>query len=85
MLPKLSKSEKFKAEIKFFYDKASKLEEPKKTKIRKKIEDLKRLVEEIDIGYDSYYNGYIRPTLLLDKRNDMLKLRRNIMKNLNNA
>ena len=57
MLPKLSKSEKFKAEIKFFYDKASKLEEPKKTKIRKKIEDLKRLVEEIDIGYDSYYNG----------------------------
>jgi hypothetical protein len=85
MLPKISTSDKFKEEIKFFYDKAAKLEEPKKTKVRKKIEDLKRLVAEIDIGYDSYYNGYVTPTLLVDKRNDMIKLRKNILKNLNNA
>lgn len=82
MLPRLSRSEKFQNEIRGFYDKANKLDEPKKTKMRKKIEDLKRIVEEIDIGYDSYYNGYVKPTMLVDKRNDMIKLRKNIMKTL---
>jgi hypothetical protein len=82
MLPKLSKSEKFQNEIRFFYNKANKIDEPKKTKMRKKIEDLKRIVEEMDIGYDSYYNGYVRPSMLDDKRNAMIKLRKNLMKSL---
>lgn len=86
MLPKLSKSQRFLDEIKMFKLKADLLSnEDIKNSVYKKIFELKKLAENIDIAHDTSLSGMIRPTLMDDTKREMTQLRRSIKQLLESA
>jgi hypothetical protein len=79
MLPKLSQTESFKKEVKYFLDNIQKISDIKvQNSMLEDLKKLQKLSEEIDIGHSSAYNGMIKPSQLQDVRISMNKIRNNL-------
>ena len=75
MLPKLSESSKFKDEIRFFESKIKVVPEDKKDFIQTRIRRIKELAKNIDEAHQISTAGFIRPTLIGESKEELVKIR----------
>lgn len=79
MLKKLAKSQKFVNEIAQYNSKLSNiLDLQQQNEILSKINKLKNLVENIDSAHKTLYGFQIKPSLLTDTREEIIKLRKEL-------
>lgn len=76
MLPKLSNSTKFLDEIRFFESKANIMSsEDKKNYILSRINRIKELTKNIDEAHEITTAGFIKPTLISESKEELVKAR----------
>jgi len=76
MLPKLSNSAKFLDEIRFFELKAKAMpSEDKKDYINTRIAKIKELTKNIDDAHEVTTSGFIKPTLISESKEELVKAR----------
>ena len=76
MLPKLSESTKFLDEIRFFELKANAMpSEDKKDYIMTRIAKIKKLTKHIDDAHEVTTAGFIKPALISDSKEELVKAR----------
>ena len=76
MLPKLSNSTKFLDEIRFFESKANIMSsEDKKNYILSRINRIKELTKNIDEAHEITTAGFIKPTLISESKEELIKAR----------
>lgn len=84
MLKKLAKSQKFLNELNEYNSKLSQIIDLKKRdEVLFKINQLKILVENIDSAHKTLYGFQIKPSLLTDTREEIIKLRKELRLILN--
>lgn len=83
MLPKLLETPKFKEEYEKYQKIINKIaDQNKKQDLLNDLNLLKKYANEIDIGHNSDYNGFIKPAELEDIRDKINKLRITISKKI---
>ena len=76
MLPKLSNSTKFLDEIRFFESRAKAMpSEDKKNYINTRIAKIKELTRNIDEAHEITTAGFIKPTLISESKEELVKAR----------
>jgi hypothetical protein len=75
MLPRLSDSTKFKDEIRFFENKLKELPKEKQVIVKENIQEIKKLTKDIDDAHETTDIGFIRPTLISDSKEKLVKKR----------
>lgn len=75
MLPKLSNSTKFLDEIRFFESKIEIMPDDKKDIIKSRIARIKQLAKNIDEAHEVTTAGFIKPTLISDSKDELVKTR----------